>query len=186
MSSKKNLFNESVKTKKATGGADVGLINSKSGTTITAKETGTVTMNSGIYAQYKCDTTSGVATEISVQSISNTVQKELTLCDLIINRHKFNTQFLEFTNLVSNMNTVMGNLTVNSTVLVKAWEPTLEQYVLIRRPARFAVFGNLLDAYTVDERLEAKGHYDEDLLEYKRTLNDLTPPTEEENSEGDK
>lgn len=179
MSEKTNLFNDAVKTKKANGGKDVGLINSKSGTTITAKESGTVTMNSGIYAQYKCDTASGVATEISVQSISNTVQKELTLCDLIVNRHKFNTQFFEFTNLVENMNTVMGNLTVNSTVLVKAWEPTLEQYVLIRRPARFAVFGNLLDAYTVDERLDAEGHYDEDLLEYKRNLNDLTPPTEE-------
>ena len=71
----------------------------------------------------------------------------------------------------------IGGMTMNTTVLVKAWEPTLEQYVLIRRPARFAVFGNLLDAYTVDERLDAEGHYDEDLLDYKRNLNDLTPST---------
>ena len=123
-------------------------------------------MNSGIYAQYKCDTQSGVTTEISMQSISNTVQRELTLNDLIINRHKFNTQLLEFTNMVANMNTVMGDLTINSTILVKAWEPTLEQYVLIRRPARFPVFGNLLDAYVVDERYEVEADLSEDLVEY--------------------
>jgi hypothetical protein len=76
------------------------------------------------------------------------------------------------------MNTVMGDLTVNSTILVKAWEPTLQQYVLIRRPARFPVFGNLLDAYIVDDRYELEGDFAEDLLEYKRDLNDLTPPEE--------
>ena len=174
---KENLFNTSVKTKNAKPTVDVGFINKESGTTMTIKESGTATMNSGIYAQYKCDKDSGVTTEVAMQSISNTVQRELTLCDLIINRHKFNTQLIEFTNLVSNMETIMGDLTVNSTILVKAWEPTLEQFVLIRRPARFSVFGNLLDAYTIDDRLAIKEDYNEDLLEYKRNLNDLTPPT---------
>ena len=63
--------------------------------------------------------------------------------------------------------------------MVKVWEPTLKEFVLIRRPARFTLFGNLLDAYVVDERLELDSNYNEDLLEYKRSLNDLTPPTEE-------
>ena len=174
---KENLFNKSVKTKNARPTVDVGFVNKESNTTLTIKESGTATMNSGIYAQYKCDKDSGVTTEVAMQSISNTVQRELTLCDLIINRHKFNTQLIEFTNLVSNMETIMGDLTVNSTILVKAWEPTLEQFVLIRRPARFSVFGNLLDAYTIDDRLAIKEDYNEDLLEYKRNLNDLTPPT---------
>lgn len=180
MTTKTNLFNDSTKTAFAKNRYDVGIVNDESKSTVTAKNTGTVTMNSGIYAQYKCDNESGTATEISMQSIANTVQRELTLCDLIINRHKFNTQLLEFTNMVSNMNTIMGNLTVNSTVLVKAWEPTLQQYVLIRRPARFPVFGNLLDAYIVDSRYELEGDFSEDLIEYKRKLNDLTPPEEED------
>ena len=179
---KENLFNESVKTKNAKPTVDVGFINKESGTTMTIKESGTATMNSGIYAQYKCDKNSGVTTETAMQSISNTVQRELTTSDLIINRHKFNTQLIELTNIVANMDTVMGDLTVNSTILVKAWEPTLEQYVLIRRPARFPVFGNLLDAYTIDDRLALKEDYDEDLLEYKRNLNDLTVPETEEDS----
>jgi hypothetical protein len=179
MSSKENLFNESVKTKNAVKGEDKGFINSLSGTTIASKNTGTTVMNSGIYAQYKCDKDSGVCNEISLQSIANTVQRELTTCDLIINRHKFNTQFLEFTNMKENMYTVMGNLGIHTSILVKAWEPTLEEFVLIRRPARFNLFGNLLDAYVVDERLELDSNFNEDLLEYKRSLNDLTPPENE-------
>ena len=182
MTNKDTLFDQSVKTKNAKSRVDRGFINKESGATMTAKESGTVTMNSGLYAQTKCDSQSGVISETSLQTIAKTVQRELQLCDLIINRHKFNTQLFEFTNMVSNMGTAMGNLTLNSTVLVKAWEPTLEQFVLIRRPTRFAMFGNLLDAYVVDERLGVTGDFSEDLVEYKRNLNDLSAPDEE--SEG--
>lgn len=180
---KENLFNESVKTKNAKPRVDSGFINKTSGTTLATKDSGTTTVNSGIYAQFKCDKDSGVITETSMQSISNTVQKELVLSDLIINRHKFNTQLLEFTNLKANRKTVMGNLTMDATILVKAWEPTLEQFVLIRRPARFPIFGNLLDAYMLDDRLEAEGIYTEDLIEYKRNLNNLEEELEEEEQE---
>ena len=173
---KENLFNESVKTKNAKPRVDSGFINKTSGTTLATKDSGTTTVNSGIYAQFKCDKDSGVITETSMQSISNTVQKELVLSDLIINRHKFNTQLFEFTNLVYNMGTVMGNLTVNSTVLVKTWDPILEQYVLVRRPARFPVFGNILDAYIIDERLGLMDEYKEDIVEMKKNLNDLSTP----------
>ena len=178
---KQNLYNESVQTSaNAKYGYDMGVINPKTKTSLINKSNGTTIMNSGIYAQFKCDKESGVISEFSLQSVTNTVQRELTTSDLIINRHKFNTQLLEFTNLKANRKTVMGNLTMDATILVKAWEPTLEQFVLIRRPARFPVFGNLLDAYMLDDRLEAEGTYTEDLIEYKRNLNNLAEELEEE------
>ena len=184
MATKSNLFNESKKkSNNAKHGYDMGTINSKTKTSVMSKANGTTIMNSGIYAQFKCDKESGVITEFALQSVTNTVQRELTTSDLIINRHKFNTQLLEFTNLKANCKTVMGDLTVNATILVKAWEPTLEQYVLIRRPARFPVFGNLLDAYMLDDRLEATGDYTEDLVEYKRNLNNLSEELEDEITE---
>ena len=184
MATKSNLFNETVtNTSNAQHGADMGTINHKTKTSLINKANGTTIMNSGIYAQFKCDKDSGVITDISLQSVSTTVQRELTTSDLIINRHKFNTQLLEFTNLKANRKTVMGDLTMNATILVKAWEPTLEQFVLIRRPARFPIFGNLLDAYMIDDRLEAKGDYTEDLIEYKRDLNDLSGELDEEEAE---
>ena len=181
MATKSNLFNETVtNTSNAQHGADMGTINHKTKTSLINKANGTTIINSGIYAQFKCDKDSGVITDISLQSISTTVQRELTTSDLIINRHKFNTQLLEFTNLKANRKTVMGDLTMNATILVKAWEPTLEQFVLIRRPARFPIFGNLLDAYMIDDRLETTGDYTEDLIEYKRDLNDLSGELDEE------
>lgn len=174
MATKANLFNESKKKSEiATIGKDRGLINHVAQTSIVSRATGSTTINSGIYAQIKCDKASGVVTEVALQSVVNAVQRELTTADLIINRHKLNTQLFEFTNLKENMGTIMGGLTVNTTVLVKAWEPTLEQYVLIRRPCRHAVFGNLLDAYELDERLYIEDKFGENLLDLKKNINDL-------------
>lgn len=175
-SNKSNLFAETQKkSKQATPGEDQGLINENGNTTITTRKDGSTTLNSGIYAQYKVDKNSGVATEFSEVSTTNTVQKDLTCSDLIINRHKFNTQLIEFSDLKLNMNTIMGHLMMNSTILVKTWEPNLNQYVLMRRPASFPIFGNMLDAYVLDNRFTVDSEYsfDEDLIEYKRNLNNL-------------
>lgn len=174
MANKENLFNETVsKTQRADRQSDEYTINKDSGANITAKGDGSTTMVSGIYAQYKTDKNTGVATEISLQSNTITVQKEIVTNDLILNRHKLNSQLYEFTNLKNNHGTIMGNLMMDATILVKAWEPTLEKYVLIRRPARFPIFSNILDAYMVDERLDIYVDMSEDLENYQANLNQL-------------
>ena len=174
MANKENLFNEiAVQSKRASKQNDEYTINSTSGANITAKGDGSATMVSGIYAQYKTDKNTGVATEISLQSNTITVQKEIVTNDLILNRHKLNSQLYEFTNLKNNHGTIMGNLMMDATILVKAWEPTLEKYVLIRRPARFPIFSNILDAYMVDERLDIYVDMSEDLENYQANLNQL-------------
>ena len=175
MATKSNLFNEAYKkTKSATRGKDVNIGNAKAKTGITIKSSGSISATSGIYAQHKIDKQSGSIIETSLNSVENTVTKEINCSDFIINKHKLNTQLLEFTNLMHNMNTVMGGLTLNSTILVKAWEPTLEQYVLIRRPARFSMFSNILDAYVIDPRLDILTDFVEDILDYKRNITDLS------------
>ena len=174
MANKENLFNETVsKTQRADRQSDEYTINKDSGANIAAKGDGSTTMVSGIYAQYKTDKNTGVATEISLQSNTITVQKEIVTNDLILNRHKLNSQLYEFTNLKNNHGTIMGNLMMDATILVKAWEPTLEKYVLIRRPARFPIFSNILDAYMVDERLDIYVDMSEDLENYQANLNQL-------------
>lgn len=174
MASKKNLFNEiAANSKRASRQTDQSIINKTSGSNITAKGDGSTHMVSGIYAQYKTDKNSGVATEISLQSNTVTVQKDIIANDITINRHKLNSQLYEFTNFKNNGNTIIGDLMMNATVLVKCWEPTLEEYVLIRRPARFPVFGNLLDAFVVDERLDVYVDMSEDIANYEANLNQL-------------
>ena len=53
------------------------------------------------------------------------------------------------------------------TVLVKAWEPTLKKYVLIRRQMRTPMFSNVLDAYKLSEQLEVDSAVSKDIAEYK-------------------
>lgn len=174
MANKENLFNETVaKTKRASRQSDEYTINKESGANITAKGDGSTSMVSGIYAQYKADKDSGVATEISLQSNTITVQKDIVTNDLILNRHKLNSQLYEFTNFKNNYGTIMGNMMMDATILVKCWEPTLQQYVLIRRPARFPIFSNLLDAYVVDDRLDIYVDMSEDIANYEANLNSL-------------
>lgn len=174
MANKENLFNETVaKTKRASRQTDDYTINKKSGANITAKGDGSTAMVSGIYAQYKTDKNTGVATEISMQSNTITVQKDIVANDILINRHKINSQLWELTNFKNNHGTIMGNMMMDATILVKAWEPTLQKYVLIRRPARFPVFSNLLDAYVVDDRLDIYVDMSEDIANYQTNLNSL-------------
>ena len=174
MANKKDLFDEIVaKSHSADKQEDEYTINSTSGSSITAKGDGSTAVVSGIYAQYKADKDSGVATEISLQSNTVTVQKDIIANDLVLNRHKLNSQLYEFTNFKNNRGTVMGNMMMDATILVKAWEPTLQQYVLIRRPARFPVFGNLLDAYVVDNRLDIYVDMSEEINEYQANINQL-------------
>lgn len=174
MANKENLFNEiSSQSKRASNQTDEYTINKDSGANITAKGDGSTAMVSGIYAQYKTDKNSGVATEISFQSNTITVQKDIVANDIVINRHKVNSQLYEFTNFKNNCGTIMGNMMMESTILVKCWEPTLQQFVLIRRPARFPVFGNMLDAYVVDERLDVYVDMSEDIKNYQANLNQL-------------
>lgn len=186
--SKQNLFDEvAAKSKRASRDEDKAVINKKSGGSVVTKGDGSTHMTSGIYAQYKTDKNSGVATEISLISNTITVQKEIMANDITINRHKLNSQLYEFTNFKNNHGTVMGNLMMDATILVKAWEPTLQEFVLIRRPARFPIFGNLLDAYVVDERLDVYVDASDDFASYTANLNDLQEiqkqPIEEESEE---
>ena len=174
MATKKDLFNEiSAKSSRASRQDDDYTINKESGASITVKGDGSTAMVSGIYAQYKADKNTGVATEISMQSNTITVQKDIVANDIIINRHKINSQLYELTNFKNNHGTVMGNMMMEATILVKAWEPTLQKYVLIRRPARFPVFGNILDAYMVDERLDIYVDMSEDIVNYQTNINEL-------------
>ena len=174
MANKENLFNETVaKSKRASNQTDDYTINKNSGANVAVKSDGSTTMVSGIYAQYKADKNSGVATEISLQSNTITVQKDIVANDLLINRHKLNSQLNEFTNFKNNHGTIMGDMMMDATILVKCWEPTLQEYVLIRRPARFPVFSNLLDAYMVDERLDVYVDMSEDIANYEANLNQL-------------
>lgn len=131
-----------------------GIVNSDTGASLLLGRTGNVTVASSHNVQYKLNYASGTAREISFQSDTITNRKRINTDELMINNHKLNPQLYELTDmkqLYHDPNYSIGNLTVNATVLVKAWEPNLEKWVLIRRPIRTPIFMNAVDIARVPE-----------------------------------
>ena len=58
----------------------------------------------------------------------------------------------------------IGNLTMCGTVLVKAWEPTLQKWVLIRRPIRTPIFSNLLPLVGAHEGMGLDDNISEEII----------------------
>lgn len=106
---------------------DVGFVNKESKNTVVYKGDGATANSNGLYAQIKTDKESGVITEMSLQSNTITVQKDILANDISINYHKLNSQLYELTNMKDVMDTSIGNLTMMGTVLVKTYEPTLKK-----------------------------------------------------------
>lgn len=129
-----------------------GIVNPSSGSSLSMRDDGTMNMVSGKKAQYKLKR--GQASEISLKSETITVKKELSADEIIINNRKLNPQLYEMTDLkevLGNEDSIVGGMTMFTTVLVKAWEPTLGKYVLIRRLARTPMFSTTLNTPPIHE-----------------------------------
>lgn len=150
------------------GAYDRGLQNRETGQTLLFRGDGSMNMVTGKYSQLKVDSETGTVTIAALQSNDVAVQKDFSVEDLSINKHKLNAQLYELTNFKKlESGAVIGGLTIMGTVLVKAWEPTLKKYVLIRRQMRTPMFSNVLDAYKLSEQLEVDSSVSKDIAEYK-------------------
>ncbi len=155
-------------TTQVDGAYDRGLQNRETGQSLIFKEDGSMNLITGKYSQLKIDSDSGVITTAALQSNDISVQKDIITDDLAINKHKLNNQIYELTNFKKLSNgAVIGGFTAMATVLVKAWEPTLKKYVLIRRQMRTPIFSNVLDPYKVSEQLNVDPNVAKDIANYK-------------------
>ena len=102
----------------------------------------------------------------SLSDTTNTVIKEINATDININKHKFNNQLIELTDFRNVNGNIIGSIMLNGTVLVKTWEPTLEKWVLIRRPISTAMFSNRLNIPTSPEQFELDLNITEDIRQY--------------------
>lgn len=136
---------------------DKGFINPSTNSSIMISENGNVTVASSKNVQYKLNYATGQAREVSYESQTVTNRKNIKTDEVIINNHKLNPQIYDLTDmkvLYENEGWAIGNLTMNTTVLVKVWEPNLERWVLIRRPARTPLFMNALGIPGVPEEMD--------------------------------
>lgn len=124
-----------------------GIVNDKTGGSILIDQSGNVTVAASKTVQYKMSYSQGQATEVSMQSNTITNRKNVQTDEIVVNKHKLNPQLWQLTDMKrvqGDPTSAIGNLTICATVLVKAWEPTLERWVLIRRPVRTPIFSNIL------------------------------------------
>lgn len=134
-----------------------GIINPDTGSSILMNQAGNVTVASSQNVQYKMNYSQGLAREVSFQSDTITNRKRIKADEIVINNHKLNPQVYELTDmkqLYGDPNYAIGNLTMCATVLVKAWEPNLKKWVLIRRPVRTPLFMNALAGATTPKEMD--------------------------------
>lgn len=165
---KNDLF-ERVKNESTTanGSKDKGIINRETAQSISLKENGDINLISGKYSQVKSNSENGNITIASLQTNIISPQLDIMSSDISINKHKLNSQLHELTNFKKVNNSVIGGMTINGYVYVKAWEPTLEKYVLIRRNISTPMFSNLLDPFKLNDNLNIEVKISDDILNYK-------------------
>ena len=147
-----------------------GIINETTGAAVVVREGGQINLSSSKYSQVKLSPNGRIA-ETSLESVTTTNRKKFNVDEFIINEHKMNPLLWEYADfriskLLTNEHAVVGNLCMSGTVLVKAWEPNLKRYVLIRRPWRGPIFGTLLNVPEINPALEVNDplKIEEDIL----------------------
>lgn len=147
--------------------ADKGIINGDSGASILARKDGSVHMSSSLMSQYRLDGANGHAIEHSIESTSITVRRRIEADEIVVNDHKLNPALYELSDMRKihgRSDTAIGNLTVFSAVLVKAWEPTLKKWVLIRRLARMPLFSPVLNLPDAPSALDLDTNISDQIL----------------------
>ena len=142
---------------------------------VALKEDGTVSMASSTVNHLELTPGGGtyitnVETEIKTNSFS--LQSE----DVIVNNHKLNNKLYELADFKRVLNTydgtpcIAGGLTMLGTVLVKAWEPNLQRYVLVRRQINLPVFSPEIGGVDVHPGLNITPDT-EFILNFRKMLN---------------
>lgn len=147
-----------------------GFVNEQTGAAMVVRDNGQTNLASSLGAQYKLNP-NGTANEISLESYTTTNRKNFITDEIVVNHHKLNPALYELTDM-QNIDLplggkgIVGNFTVLGTVLVKAWEPELKRYMLIRRLCRMPMFSNQLNVPLINKGLGITDplEIDEDIL----------------------
>lgn len=135
------------KSKNLSRMSEQGIINEQTGAAVVVRSDGQINSSASKYSQYKLSP-NGRTTEISMESVTMSNRKKYSIDEFLVNEHKLNPQLWELAEfrkakLPTNQNAIVGDLQICGSVLVKAWEPNLKRYMLIRRPWRGPMFGAL-------------------------------------------
>lgn len=146
------------KSKNLSRMSEQGIVNEQTGAAVVVRTDGQINLAASKYSSYKLSP-KGKVTEQSMESEKITNRMRLLTDEIIINEHKMNPQLWELTDfrespLLSNKHALIGGFTLDGHVLVKAWEPQLKRYMLIRRPWRGPMFGPILNVPEINTAIQ--------------------------------
>lgn len=125
---------------------------------IALKDDGTVSMAAGTVSHLELDPGGNLIAE-NVDTTIKTNFFSLDADDIVINNHKLNQKLYELADFKKVLNTydgtskIAGGLTMLGTVFVKAWEPNLQRYVLVRRQVNMPIFSPAIGGAAVNPGL---------------------------------
>ena len=139
-----------------------GFVNEKNGASIVLRENGQINMSSSWYSHMKISPKT--INEITMESGTVANRRRLTVDEIIINEHKLNPNLYELTNfkfceLQDGRVATVGNFCIEGSVLVRAWEPELKRYMMIRRPCRMPMFSTKLNVPEINPALGIEDPY---------------------------
>lgn len=112
---------------------------------VALKDDGTISLAAATINNLEMDP-GGNLSAVNVNTSVKTNFFELESDDIIVNNHKLNQKLYELADFKQVLNTydgtpkIAGGLTMLGTILVKAWEPNLKRYVLVRRQVNIPIF----------------------------------------------
>lgn len=138
--------------------SEQGIINEITGSAVVVRKDGQINMTPSKYASIHMNP-NGRITEQAMEKETIANRQKFTVDEILVNEHKLNPQLWELADmraqkLLINQNVIVGNLTLSGHVLVKAWEPNLKRYMLIRRPWRGPMFGPLLNVPEINTAIK--------------------------------
>lgn len=116
--------------------------NQSSLSSISLKSDGNISITSSFFNFFKSDA-DGQKIEAGFHKKAIFNRFEFEVDEVVINKHKLNPYLYELTDfkqITTPISGIIGNLCIDGTVLVKAWDSTLKKYVLIRRRIRTPMF----------------------------------------------
>lgn len=143
---------------------DRGIVSEDNSSSILVKDNGNVQIASSITTSTKYTSDKIINTAQEIHDTTN--RKILDVDEVIINNQKLNPQLLELSDtkvLFDSNKDAIGNLTMDGTVLVKAWDLNLNKYVLIRRRIRTPLFSHKLNYPDTPELMDVSSSLITDL-----------------------
>lgn len=143
---------------------DRGIVSEENSSSIVIKDNGDIIACSNETSNIKV--TQDKIIEVANEATTICNRRILNMDEIIINSQKLNPQLIELSDtkvLFDNPEDAIGNLMMDGTVLVKAWEPNMQKYVLIRRKIRTPLFSHKLNKAAAPELFDAVTDYIGDL-----------------------